>query len=68
MSCLTARERDVLVMVARGLTHKQIGTRLNLTKATVDTYVHRIRQKVGAVNKAGLTRIAMQLRLLPEAG
>jgi DNA-binding NarL/FixJ family response regulator len=61
---LTPRERDVLVMIARGLTHKQIGNRLGLSKATVDTYVHRIRQKVGSVNKAGLTKFAMDLNLL----
>jgi two-component system nitrate/nitrite response regulator NarL len=67
-SSLTRREREVLTMVAKGLTHKQIGTRLSLTKATVDTYVHRIRQKVGAVNKAGLTRIAMQLGLVGRIG
>jgi DNA-binding NarL/FixJ family response regulator len=65
---LTPRERDVLIMVAQGLTHKQIGTRLMLSKATVDTYVHRVRQKVGAVNKAGLTRFAMNLKLLREDG
>ena len=61
LNTLTPRERDVLVMVARGLTHRQIGTKLNLSKATVDTYVHRVRQKVGHVNKAGLTRIAIDL-------
>lgn len=61
---LTPREQDVLTMVAGGLTHKQIGTRLTLSKATVDTYVHRIRQKVGAFNKAGLTRVAMDMGLL----
>jgi two-component system nitrate/nitrite response regulator NarL len=65
---LTPRERDVLVMVAQGLTHKQIGTRLMLSKATVDTYVHRVRQKVGSVNKAGLTRFAMDLNLLGGGG
>jgi DNA-binding NarL/FixJ family response regulator len=64
LGTLTPRERDVLVMVARGLTHQQIGTKLNLSKATVDTYVHRVRQKVGPVNKAGLTRIAIDLGLL----
>ena len=60
---LTLREREVLRFVAGGLTHKQIGARLGLSKATVDTYVHRIRQKTGTPNKAGLTRIAMQLQL-----
>ncbi|MGW0434850.1 response regulator transcription factor [Micromonospora sp. NPDC003197] len=60
---LTPREREVLRLVAGGLTHKQIGTRLGLSKTTVDTYVHRIRQKTGTPNKAGLTRIAMGLQL-----
>ncbi|MEU8180114.1 response regulator transcription factor [Micromonospora sp. NPDC049044] len=64
---LTPRERDVLAMVAMGLTHRQIGSKLQLSKATVDTYVHRVRQKAGTVNKAGLTRLAMDLGLLyPE--
>jgi two-component system nitrate/nitrite response regulator NarL len=62
---LTARERDVLVMIAQGMTHKQIGTRLNLSKATVDTYVYRLRQKLGGGNKAQLTRRAIDLHLLP---
>jgi DNA-binding CsgD family transcriptional regulator len=61
---LTRRERDVLVMVAQGLTHKQIGTRLSLSKATIDTYIHRVRQKVGSGNKADLTRLAMDLGLI----
>lgn len=61
---LTPREQEVVVLVARGYTHKQIGTRLGLTKATVDTYVHRVRQKVGSANKAGLTRKAIELQLL----
>jgi DNA-binding NarL/FixJ family response regulator len=65
---LTPRERDVLVLVAQGFTHKQIGTRLRLSKTTVDTYVHRVRQKVGSVNKAGLTRFAMDLGLLHPGG
>ncbi|MER7415901.1 response regulator transcription factor [Micromonospora peucetia] len=56
---LTERERDVLTLVAQGLTHKQIASRLSLSKATVDTYVHRLRQKTGMSNKAGLTRVAM---------
>lgn len=61
---ITPRETDVLIMVAQGLTHKQIGMRLKLSKATVDTYVHRVRQKIGAVNKAALTRYAIDAGLL----
>jgi len=63
---LTPRERDVLMMVAKGLTHKQIGSRLNLAKATIDTYVHRVRQKVGTGNKADLTRLAIDLGLVED--
>lgn len=64
---LTAREREVLAMIAEGFTHRQISTRLMLSKATVDTYVHRIRQKVGAINKAGLTRVALTMGLTNES-
>ncbi|MFV2112126.1 LuxR C-terminal-related transcriptional regulator [Micromonospora sp. LOL_025] len=64
---LTARERDVLRLVAEGLTHQQIARKLCLSKSTVDTYTHRLRQKTGAVNKAGLTRIAMAFEAYPAA-
>ena len=66
LDSFTPRERDILAMVARGLTHKQIGASLKLSKATVDTYVHRVRQKTGSVNKAGLTRLAVELGLLTD--
>jgi transposase len=37
--------------VARGLTHRQIGTRMGLTEETVNTYLKRIRAKLGGRNK-----------------
>lgn len=61
---LTDREESVLRHVARGLTHKQVATRLGLTKSTVDSYVYRIRQKLQVGNKADLTRKAGELGLL----
>ncbi|WP_433388810.1 response regulator transcription factor [Micromonospora sp. KLBMP9576] len=64
---LTTREREVLWLIAEGLTHQQIARRLSLSKSTVDTYTHRLRQKTGAVNKAGLTRVAMIFGLEPAA-
>ena len=57
---LTEREGQVLALVAEGWTHKEISSRLGLSKATVDTYVQRIRQKLGLRNKAELTRVALQ--------
>ena len=60
---LSDRERQVLGYVASGLTHGQTARRMFLTKATVDTYVDRIRRKLGAGNKADLTRAALSLDL-----
>lgn len=62
---LTPREQDVLSRLAHGMTHKQIGRELGLSKSTVDTYVYRISQKISGGNKAQLTRLAMDLQLVP---
>jgi DNA-binding NarL/FixJ family response regulator len=65
-SHLSGRERQVLSQISRGLTHGQIATRLGISPHTVDTYVKRIRAKVGAGNKAELTRAALLGRLVGE--
>ncbi len=57
---LSRREDETLTLVARGLTHAQIARRMGVTKATVDTYVERIRAKLHLGNKADLTRAALQ--------
>jgi DNA-binding NarL/FixJ family response regulator len=56
---LSEREQQVLRQISRGLTHGQIATRLGISQHTVDTYVKRIRAKLGAGNKAQLTRAAL---------
>jgi two-component system, NarL family, nitrate/nitrite response regulator NarL len=56
---LSAREDETLGLIARGLTHSQVATRMGVTKATVDTYVERIRAKLQVGNKAELTRAAL---------
>lgn len=56
---LSDREAQVLRHIARGLTHGQIATRLGISPHTVDTYVKRIRTKLGVGNKAELTRVAL---------
>jgi DNA-binding NarL/FixJ family response regulator len=57
---LSTREQQVLAAIARGLTHAQIARRLHISVATVDTYVARIRAKLGVGNKAELTRAALR--------
>ncbi|MFC7585743.1 response regulator transcription factor [Nonomuraea antimicrobica] len=49
----------MLRRISQGLTHGQIATRLGISRHTVDTYVKRIRAKLGAGNKAELTRAAL---------
>jgi DNA-binding NarL/FixJ family response regulator len=61
---LSEREEQVLRQISRGLTHGQIATRLGISPHTVDTYVKRIRAKLGVGNKAELTRAALLGRLV----
>ncbi|AZQ32390.1 response regulator transcription factor [Streptomyces cyaneochromogenes] len=58
-AALSVRERQVLTGIAKGLTHDQIANRLRISRHTVDTYVKRVRRKLGLGNKAELTRAAV---------
>jgi DNA-binding NarL/FixJ family response regulator len=61
---LSPREREALAYVARGFTHQQTATRMGVSTATVNTYISRIRAKLGLGNKAELALAA--LRHLPQ--
>jgi DNA-binding NarL/FixJ family response regulator len=62
---LSARERETLGYIARGLTHAQVARRMGVTVATVDTYVARIRGKLHVGNKAELTIAALRYQPPP---
>ena len=59
-SPLSPREEEALTLIAKGFTHAQTATRMGVSKATVDTYVERIRAKLQVGNKADLTRAALR--------
>jgi DNA-binding NarL/FixJ family response regulator len=61
---LSPREQEALGFIAQGFTHQQTANRMGVSKATVDTYVARIRTKLQLGNKAELVLAA--LRLLPQ--
>lgn len=56
---LTAREREVLDCVARGLHAKEIGVELNISPRTVEVHKTRIMGKLGVRNVAELVRFAI---------
>jgi two-component system, NarL family, invasion response regulator UvrY len=53
---LSARERQILVMVARGASSSAIGVRLSLSPKTVDTYRSRLMRKLSLANVPDLVR------------
>jgi DNA-binding NarL/FixJ family response regulator len=61
---LTDREREVLVLVARGLSNDEIGTALSISSFTVKTHVNRAMVKLDAHDRAQLVVFAYQARLL----
>ena len=65
---LTAREVEVLRLVACGLSNKEIATRLTISPKTAGNHIEHIYVKIGASNRAAASLFAMQHGLLPEEG
>ncbi len=64
---LTEREVEVLRLLARGLSNKQIAQRLVVSRKTVGKHVEHIYAKIDASNRAAASLFAVQHGLLPEA-
>lgn len=62
--CLSARERQVLALVARGLTNTEIAESLDLSPLTAKTHVSRIMGKLRARDRAQLVIIAYESGLV----
>ena len=60
LDSLTARERQVLVMVARGHTNRSIGGELEISPRTVETHRERVMAKLRIRSVAGLTRFVLE--------
>ncbi|WP_432009842.1 response regulator [Streptomyces cucumeris] len=61
---LSARERDILRQLARGLGNREIARALFISEATVKTHLGRIYGKLGVETRAGAVAVANERRLL----
>ena len=61
---LTQREREVLVLVARGLTNKEIADELCTSTSAVKIFLHQACEKLGARNRAQAVIFAFKKRAI----
>jgi DNA-binding NarL/FixJ family response regulator len=65
---LSARETQVLALVARGLTNAEIGRQLFISEATVKTHLLRACTKLGVSGRTAAVTRAMESGALPAPG
>jgi DNA-binding NarL/FixJ family response regulator len=65
---LSARETEVLALVALGLTNAEIGRRLYLSEATVKTHLLRASAKLGVSGRTAAVTKAIETGALPAPG
>jgi len=68
---LSPREREVLVLLASGLSYREAGERLGMGERTVETHRRHIADKLGLRTRADLIRYALEIGLIApgqEAG
>jgi DNA-binding NarL/FixJ family response regulator len=68
LAVLSEREREVLSLVAAGLSNEEIAARLVISPLTARTHVSRILTKTGARDRAQLVVLAYESRLVQPGG
>ena len=61
---LTEREKQILKLIANGLTNKGIAQHLLIAESTVENHVHHIYEKLDIENRVQATRFAYQAGLV----
>jgi len=60
---LTRREQQLVQLISRGLTNKEIASQLNLSEQTVKNHIHQMLRKLGATDRLG----AVEMCRMPGA-
>jgi len=61
---LSARERELVILIGQGRTNAQIAAELHISIRTVGSHLDRIRDKTGCRRRADLTRLALSAGLV----
>jgi DNA-binding NarL/FixJ family response regulator len=67
LTAITAREREVLVLIATGLSNTEIADRLAISPATAKTHVGHLLTKLGARDRVHLVILAYQAGVVPAS-
>ena len=59
LTVLTDRERQIMALVSKGLSNKEIGRRLNISDGTIKQHLHHIYQKLEISNRTVLAALAI---------
>jgi|GEM_PF-6875990 len=62
---LTARELEILQLIADGFSNKEIGDQLYVSEATVKSHVYKIYQKLQVKRRAQAVSVAREINLIP---
>lgn len=66
LELLTAREKEVLRLIAQGLTNKEAAAQLGISTRTVEAHRVSLMRKLGIRTVAGLTKLAIESGLMKE--
>ncbi len=64
LSQLTPREREVYILIVKGLSNKEVAKHLNISNRTIDVHRSKIMEKMDAEDLAELTVMAMHCGLI----
>jgi two-component system nitrate/nitrite response regulator NarL len=62
---LTAREQQIMILISRGLSNKEIAQSVDVAVGTVKMHLHNVYLKIRVSNRASLAALAIAYQLRP---